>query len=42
MNNEEIPASCIVFHPGWSEGLLRDEDFVSGMQYLISNGILKI
>ena len=38
----QIPPSCVIFYPGWSEGLLQDEDFVAGMQYLISNGILKI
>jgi len=26
----------------WSEGLINDYDFVSGIQYLISNGIMKI
>ena len=26
----------------WSEGLITDEDYISGLQYLIKQGILKI
>ena len=38
----EIP-SWVKNNAGWwSEGLLGDDDFVAGIQYLISNGILVI
>ncbi len=26
----------------WADGLIKDADFVSGIQYLISNGIMKV
>ena len=26
----------------WSEGLITDEDYISGLQYLISKGVLKV
>jgi len=26
----------------WADGLVEDVDFVSGIQYLISNGIMKV
>ncbi len=26
----------------WAKGQISDQDFVSGLQYLITNGILKI
>jgi len=38
----EIP-SWVKNNAGWwSEGLLNDSDFIAGLQYLISNGILTI
>ena len=26
----------------WSEGLITDQDYINGLQYLISQGILKV
>ena len=41
-SSSQIPAWVKHNAGWWSEGLLRDEDFVSGLQYLIDNGIIVI
>ena len=39
---QEIP-SWIKNNAGWwADGLINDSDFVSGIQYLITNGIMKV
>jgi len=40
--NQDIP-SWIKNNAGWwADGLIEDTEFVSGIQYLITNGIIRV
>ncbi len=40
--SQEIPAWIKNNAGWWADGLITDVDFVSGIQWLITNGIMKI
>ena len=40
--SQEIPGWVKNNAGWWADGLIKDADFVSGIQYLISNGIMKV
>ncbi|WP_316506484.1 phosphate ABC transporter substrate-binding protein PstS [Nitrosopumilus sp.] len=41
-SNSEIPQWIRDNAKWWSEGLITDQDYINGLQYLISQGILKV
>jgi hypothetical protein len=42
MNSENIPSWIKNNADWWSQGLITDEDFVKGIQYLVEQGIIKV
>jgi len=40
--SEEIPSWIKNNADWWSQGLISDDDFVKGIQYLIEQGIIKV
>ena len=40
--SQEIPGWVKNNAGWWSDGLIADSDFVSGIQYLITNGIMTV
>ncbi len=40
--SEEIPSWIKNNANWWSQGLISDDDFVKGIQYLVGQGIIKV
>lgn len=41
-NSQQIPSWIKNNAEWWADGQISDGDFISGIQYLISNGIMKV
>jgi len=41
-DSEGIPAWIKNNADWWSQGLISDDDFVKGIQYLVENGIIRV